>query len=160
MNKSDEVAEQKSNKNERPITPLRKTSRKILFQMLFAKNFGENEIQEQNYNELLHIILEEMKLKETDVDTQYIRNSFDEIVPNMNEYKQMVYSHLTGHKQLQIKDVDLIILVLAIYELKKGELDPKIVFDTAIKLAKEYSNSSSIKFINGVLGALVKQDHE
>ena len=33
---------------------------------------------------------------------------------------------------------------------------PKVIIDEAVELAKEYGNERSYSFINGVLGALVK----
>ena len=139
---------------------MRKQSRDILFKLLFAKNFGENDMQKQTFEELLPIMLEEMHLKPVDIDEQYIYNSFDDIVQNLDEYKQIVASRVTGYKQDRIFNVDMTIMILAIYELKKGDLDSKIVISEALKLAKKYSTEKSIKFINGILGAVSKQDNE
>ena len=139
---------------------MRKQSRDILFKLLFAKNFGENDMQKQTFEELLPIMLEEMYLKRVDIDEQYIHNSFDDIVQNLDEYKQIVASRVTGYKQDRIFNVDMTIMILAIYELKKGDLDSKIVISEALKLAKKYSTEKSIKFINGILGAVSKQDNE
>ena len=139
---------------------MRKQSRDILFKLLFAKNFGENDMQKQTFEELLPIMLEEMHLEPVDIDEQYIHNSFDDIVQNLDEYKQIVASRVTGYKQDRIFNVDMTIMILAIYELKKGDLDSKIVISEALKLAKKYSTEKSIKFINGILGAVSKQDNE
>ena len=139
---------------------MRKQSRDILFKLLFAKNFGENDMQKQTFEERLPIMLEEMHLKPVDIDEQYIHNSFDDIVQNLDEYKQIVASRVTGYKQDRIFNVDMTIMILAIYELKKGDLDSKIVISEALKLAKKYSTEKSIKFINGILGAVSKQDNE
>lgn len=139
---------------------MRKQSRDILFKLLFAKNFGENDMQKQTFDELLPIMLEEMHLKPVDIDEKYIHNSFDDIVQNLDEYKQIVASRVTGYKQDRIFNVDMTIMILAIYELKKGDLDSKIVISEALKLAKKYSTEKSIKFINGILGAVSKQDNE
>lgn len=54
--------------------------------------------------------------------------------------------------------IDLAILRLAVYELKKGETPPKVVIDEAVELAKEYGSESSSSFINGVLGTIYKDD--
>ncbi len=58
----------------------------------------------------------------------------------------------------QIAPIDLAILKLAIYELIfKDKKEPyKVVIDEAIEIAKEYGTESSAGFINGVLGAVVK----
>lgn len=57
----------------------------------------------------------------------------------------------------KIAKIDLAILRLAVYELtvKKTE-PPKVIIDEAIELAHEFGNSSSQKFVNGVLGTILK----
>lgn len=57
----------------------------------------------------------------------------------------------------QIAKVDLAILRLAIYELKIAQKNPqKVVIDEAVELAKEFGGETSSKFINGVLGTVIK----
>lgn len=57
----------------------------------------------------------------------------------------------------KIAKIDLAILRLAIYELliEKKE-PPKVIIDEAIELAKEFGNDNSPKFVNGVLGTILK----
>lgn len=57
----------------------------------------------------------------------------------------------------QINRVDLAILRLAVYELLIARKEPSgVVIDEAIELAKTFGGENSPKFINGVLGALLK----
>lgn len=58
----------------------------------------------------------------------------------------------------KIAKIDLAILRLATYELliQKSE-PPKVIIDEAIELAKTYGNPQSPKFINGVLGTILKE---
>lgn len=60
----------------------------------------------------------------------------------------------------QIAPIDLAILRLAIWELMfKTKKEPyKVVVDEAVEIAKEYGNESSASFINGVLGAIIKEE--
>ena len=54
-------------------------------------------------------------------------------------------------------EVDLAILVLAVYELKfAGEVVPTIVINEAVELSKKYSTDKSYSFINGVLAKVIK----
>ncbi len=57
----------------------------------------------------------------------------------------------------KIAKIDLAILRLATYELiiEKKE-PPKVIIDEAIELGKEFGNDNSAKFINGVLGTILK----
>ncbi len=56
----------------------------------------------------------------------------------------------------KLNKIDLAILRLAVYELKRGGTPPKVVIDEAVELAKEYGSESSSSFINGVLGTIYK----
>lgn len=57
----------------------------------------------------------------------------------------------------KINKIDLAILRLAIYELVIEKAEPlKVIIDEAVELAKEFGNEQSAPFINGVLGAIVK----
>lgn len=58
----------------------------------------------------------------------------------------------------RINKIDLAILRLAVYELVVSPVEPyKVVIDEAIELAKEYGGEKSPKFVNGVLGNIIKK---
>ncbi len=57
----------------------------------------------------------------------------------------------------KIPKIDLMSLRIAVFELNVSkEVPPKVAIDEAIELAKEFGNDSSSKFVNGVLGTIVK----
>jgi N utilization substance protein B len=57
----------------------------------------------------------------------------------------------------KISKIDLSILRLSIWELAFGKKEPpKVVIDEAVELAKSFGNEHSAKFINGVLGTVMK----
>ncbi|HKZ35719.1 MAG TPA: transcription antitermination factor NusB [Patescibacteria group bacterium] len=57
----------------------------------------------------------------------------------------------------KLNKVDLALLRLAIYEMKvEKTTPPKVVIDEAVELAKVYGSLSTPKFINGVLGSILK----
>lgn len=58
----------------------------------------------------------------------------------------------------KISKIDLAILRLAAYELLIAKSQPpKVIIDEAIELAKEFGNPNSPKFVNGVLGTILKE---
>lgn len=58
----------------------------------------------------------------------------------------------------QINRIDLAILRLAVYELVVAKKEPpKVIIDEAVELAKAYGGQNSPKFVNGVLGTILKQ---
>lgn len=58
----------------------------------------------------------------------------------------------------KLNKVDLAILRLAIFELKHTKTPKKVIIDEAIELAKSFGTNKTPKFINGVLGTIVKND--
>ena len=87
-----------------------------------------------------------------------------------NELAAQTLSHLTTIDEIvvkcapewplsQINRVDLSVLRVAINELlNKSEVPTKVVIDEAIEIAKTYGTAKTPKFINGVLGAIVKNE--
>ncbi len=58
----------------------------------------------------------------------------------------------------QISKVDLAILRISTFELLFHKDTPiKVAIDEAVELAKEFGGVNSSKFVNGVLGSIVKQ---
>lgn len=57
----------------------------------------------------------------------------------------------------KIAKIDLAILRLASYELMIEKKEPpKVIIDEAVELAKAFGNDNSAKFVNGVLGTILK----
>lgn len=57
----------------------------------------------------------------------------------------------------KLNRVDLAILRLAISELREARTPPRVIVDEAVEIAKTYGTAKTPKFINGVLGNLVKK---
>lgn len=58
----------------------------------------------------------------------------------------------------QIARMDRIILRIGAYELiYSANVPPKVVINEAVELAKSFGGENSSKFVNGVLGTLLKQ---
>lgn len=58
----------------------------------------------------------------------------------------------------QIARMDRIVLRIGSYELLFGtDIPPKVVINEAVELAKAFGGDNSSKFINGVLGSLLKE---
>lgn len=61
----------------------------------------------------------------------------------------------------QIARMDRIVLRIGLYELLHEEgIPPKVVINEAVELAKAFGGDNSSKFINGVLGTVLRQQEE
>lgn len=58
----------------------------------------------------------------------------------------------------QIARMDRLVLRIGLYELKnEADVPPKVVINEAVELAKAFGGDNSSKFVNGVLGTLLRQ---
>jgi N utilization substance protein B len=61
----------------------------------------------------------------------------------------------------QIARMDRIVLRMGAYELIHGkDIPPKVVINEAVELAKAFGGENSSKFVNGVLGTLLRNREE
>jgi len=83
----------------------------------------------------------------------YIKN----IITNLSEIDNQITIAAPLWPLSQIAKIDLSVLRLAIYELKiEKKNPPKVTIDEAVELAKEFGGEGSAKFVNGVLGTIMK----
>lgn len=57
----------------------------------------------------------------------------------------------------RLANTDRTLLRLAAYELTHTETPPQVVINEAVELAKRYGTKDSGRFVNGVLGALLRR---
>lgn len=58
----------------------------------------------------------------------------------------------------QIARIDRVVLRIGLYELiHQKDVPPKVVINEAVELAKSFGGDNSSKFVNGVLGTLLRQ---
>jgi len=61
----------------------------------------------------------------------------------------------------QIARMDRLVLRIGLYELEnESDVPPKVVINEAVELAKAFGGENSSKFINGVLGTLLRSMEE
>ena len=77
---------------------------------------------------------------------------------NKEAIDALLSEYLTGWKPERLSRVDLQILRLAVYEMFfDKETPPKVVINEAIELAKRFGSEESGKFVNGVLGRMLRE---
>lgn len=126
----------------------RKNEREQAFYLIFEKCFSDESI-----NEILELA-EECREFET---TEYIRTVFSGVYENVNEIDEVISQFSTGWKIDRISKVALAILRLAIYEIKFLEDIPNgVSVNEAVELAKEFGLSEDASYVNGLLGAYIR----
>ena len=132
-------------------------SRVLAVQFLYSKLVNERDNLDTTPFEP-HSLLEEMEA------TKYDNNLYVTIVDSVTENKDSideVINHLAPEYAIaEINPVNLTILRVAIAEAYINQTTPApIVIDEAIELKKDINpDESSSSFINGVLGAILKDE--
>lgn len=127
----------------------RHAARIVAMQTLFEWTFNSSntdEIIERDTLELEH-----------PVDRDLTKFLVHGVTDNQDNIDQIIASSAPEWPLNQIAKIDLSILRIAIFELYIARsVPPKVAIDEAIELGKGYGGENSGKFINGVLGTVVK----
>ncbi|WEK55602.1 MAG: transcription antitermination factor NusB [Candidatus Cohnella colombiensis] len=141
----------------------RRLAREIAVQSLY-----QLEMNEVTGDEAINILMEEARqdneigteVKELPVIDTYTRELVSGVKENQEAIDQKLVGYLTGWNVDRLSRVDRQILRLATYELLFcPDVPSKVVINEAIELAKHFGLEENGKFVNGVLGRMVRE-HE
>ncbi|NDI34225.1 transcription antitermination factor NusB [Chengkuizengella sediminis] len=91
-------------------------------------------------------------------DLQFIQQLIDGTFQKKTNIDFLINDYLKGWKIERLSRVDIQILRLALYEMfYLNDTPPKVVVNEAIELSKYFGTEESGKFINGVLGKMIKE---
>lgn len=80
------------------------------------------------------------------------------ILDNLDEIDKLIIKLAPEWPIDKLNKVDLAILRLAIFELNYEKKAPvKVIIDEAVELAKKFGTEKTSKFVNGVLGSIIKK---
>lgn len=127
----------------------RREARELIMKMLYERSFHDESevagILEQNVESI------QGKVK------SFVKEEFLGIINHQEEIDAMISQSASNWSLDRIAKIDLMLLRMAVYEMKWGEdVPPKVAINEAIEIAKLYSTDKSPKFINGVLGKVSK----
>lgn len=98
------------------------------------------------------------RYRETVDDRDFIKNLVAGVSKHQEDIDVQLQPLAPEWPISQIARMDRIVLRIGAYELQHGEgIPPKVVINEAVELAKAFGGENSSKFINGVLGSLLKQ---
>lgn len=131
----------------------RHLSRTIAMQTLFAWDFNERENADIDA-----IIKENFEQFAPNFDDQgFVEKLVKGVVANVEGINAYIVKYATEWPLDQITIVDRNVLRLGIYELVfDPNIPAKVAINEAIEIAKAFGGDSSGKFVNGVLGAIMK----
>lgn len=132
----------------------RHLSRTIAMQTLFAWDFNER----QN-SDIDAIIKQNFEQFAPNFDDHgFVEGLVKGVIKHVEEINNYIIKYATEWPLDQITIVDRNVLRLGIYELVfDPNIPAKVAINEAIEIAKAFGGDSSGKFINGVLGAIMKE---
>ncbi|HBS59882.1 MAG: transcription antitermination factor NusB [Bacillota bacterium] len=126
----------------------RRKAREMALQALFQMDMGGVDSQRA-----LAVVF-----AENGVEDGYTRNLVEGTEKNMAAVDKKISEYTIDWKLERMPAVDRNILRLATYELLVPQKDTPagVAINEAVELAKKYGTEESAKFINGILGAMLK----
>jgi N utilization substance protein B len=142
----------------------RRLAREIVVQSLY-----QIEMNGVTGDEAVDIVMEEAR-QENEIGTDvtelanidaFTRELVQGVQDKRESIDQSLVVYLTGWQVDRLSRVDRQILRLAAYELTyRQEVPPKVVINEAIELAKHFGLEENGKFVNGVLGRMLREREE
>lgn len=129
----------------------RKDFRKHLFCILFISAFHEkNEMNEQ-----IDFYTQMIELKDKNIIKQ-LEEKFKIIAENITDIDKIIENSMTNWKITRIGKAELMILRIAVYEMKFDNIESAIAINEAVELARLFGGQdNSHLFVNGVLAKIV-----
>lgn len=132
----------------------RKNTRESLMKL-----FYQMDINDEFTMEVLNKYLENEKFNSNDIE--YFKDAFDKITENLNFIDENIEKHSSGWAINRISKVDLSLLRIAIYEiLFRNDIPLQVSINEALEISKKFSSEESYKFVNGLLGSLVREKNK
>lgn len=115
------------------------------------KSFDLDEVLKRNIS----------RYKDTIDDTEFINSVTKGVASQQSQLDELLQPLAPEWPISQIARMDRVVLRIGAYELLHNpDVPPKVVINEAVELAKAFGGDNSSKFVNGVLGTLLRQKEE
>ena len=121
----------------------RSEARKLIMTILYQISL----YQEKNISYNLDNVINE-NLEEVD---EFVNSVVKGVINNIDQIDTLANKYLSGWTLKRLGYTDQAIIRLSIYELMYTDTPSKVCINEAIELAKQYSDDSVVKMINGIL---------
>lgn len=127
----------------------RREQRELVFLLLFENYFNGYSLNE----------IREIKILSEDVVADsfggFVEEYFLGVLDNLRDIDNLISKNSFKWGKDRLSKVSLIILRLAIYEMKyRSEIPVSVAINEAVELSKKYGADKESSFINGILGGI------
>lgn len=128
----------------------RRTGREIVLKTLFARDFSKNDAFE-----LLEHVMADEKVDEP--GREFSRSLVEGVLSRQKEIDNLIKQYSIEWDLDRMAAVDRNIMRIALFEILFSPNMPEAVAaNEAIELAKNFGSDESAKFVNGILGKIIK----
>ena len=136
----------------------RRKSREVAMQTLFQLEMNKPPVgQEVDIDSVLKATWAEDK-SPSELDLCYSKDLVDGVLEHVEEIDSVLENVSIDWKVSRMSGIDRNILRIAVFEIKWGndDVNLQIAINEAVELAKKFGTDDSARFVNGILGAIVK----
>ena len=141
----------------------RRQAREAALQALFQLdlNPADNAEQTEMYETLAIDTALGEAAKMSAHDREYVKTLVHGTRQNLEAIDALIAQSSKNWKVERMAAVDRNLTRMAIYEIRFSEekLTPNIAINEAVELAKKYGTDDSSRYVNGILGAMLKLEH-
>ncbi|MBR1633847.1 MAG: transcription antitermination factor NusB [Lachnospiraceae bacterium] len=136
----------------------RREIREQTFRALFQYEFYDNEEDTDLKQQQMSLFLDsDIDFTGDESERDEIQEKVAAIAARIADIDARINDAADSWSTARMNKVDLALLRLATYELTEEKLEPGIAINEAVELAKLYGTDDSGRFVNGVLGQIVRQ---
>ena len=129
----------------------RRQAREVLLQVLCGADVSSHSL-----DNTISWVSEQAGLSQE--NRTFIQQMASQVISHRMELDDEIWRHAPAWPVAQLPVVDRNILRLAIYEIKLAkDAPPRVAVNEAVELAKQFGSDGSQRFVNGVLGAVMKE---
>lgn len=138
----------------------RHLGRIIALQTLYEQELRK-ECQDQDFDLKAVLARNISRYRDMVEDKSFIEQLVQGVDAHQSELDEILQPIAPEWPIAQIARMDRLVLRIGAYELLHGKnVPPKVVINEAVELAKSFGGENSSKFINGVLGTLLRKHIE
>ncbi len=87
----------------------------------------------------------------------FTRELAEGVESHRDELDAIIARHAKGWDLDRIAPLDRNLMRVALYEIEHGDAPTEVAIDEAVEIAKEYCGTDAPGFVNGILGAAVRE---
>ncbi len=126
----------------------RTSSRELAYLVLFSNQFRKIDCTDET---ILDVADGKPVTRE---DLDFIKQLVSGVINNLEELRDLVGRNVQGYTLDRLHTADLVVLLLATYELKFEDTPASVAINEAVNLAKKYSEPKGAGFVNSVLNKI------